>query len=180
MLYSEDKAGEPDPKVRLDPTASVSDSMLDANVADRAIIEVNPDAISIASETDEERKRGIVRGPLHGIPFVVKDVCNPLRPYSQCLVLNLVNRTLARTIKWRQQQGQEVRNPSCLISPTNKTDKHPSSYRDRRPGRRPRSRQAPRGGRRPPRPCEPLRMGLHAVIILVRPPQTSICIQREC
>ena len=40
----------------------------------RAIIEVNPDAVSIAAERDEERQRGRTRGPLHGIPFVVKDV----------------------------------------------------------------------------------------------------------
>lgn len=45
-----------------------------ANRGYRAIIEVNPDALSIADKYDAERKRGKVRGPLHGIPFVVKDV----------------------------------------------------------------------------------------------------------
>jgi amidase len=38
-----------------------------------AIIETNPQAIGIAAQRDAERKRGIVRGPLHGIPIVVKD-----------------------------------------------------------------------------------------------------------
>jgi amidase len=38
-----------------------------------SIIEVNPDARSIARELDRERKAGHVRGPLHGIPIVVKD-----------------------------------------------------------------------------------------------------------
>lgn len=37
------------------------------------IIELNPDAETIASDMDEERKKGKVRGPLHGIPIVIKD-----------------------------------------------------------------------------------------------------------
>ncbi|KAF8857374.1 amidase signature enzyme [Acephala macrosclerotiorum] len=39
----------------------------------KAIQEINPDAISIAASLDLERKQGHVRGPLHGIPFLVKD-----------------------------------------------------------------------------------------------------------
>ena len=39
----------------------------------RAIIEVNPDALSEAERLDEERREGHVRGPLHGIPVVLKD-----------------------------------------------------------------------------------------------------------
>ncbi|GAP82941.1 putative amidase [Rosellinia necatrix] len=39
----------------------------------RAVIELNPDVLSIARERDDERTRGVVRGPLHGIPFLVKD-----------------------------------------------------------------------------------------------------------
>ena len=38
-----------------------------------AIIELNPDAVGIASELDRERKAGKVRGPLHGIPVLLKD-----------------------------------------------------------------------------------------------------------
>lgn len=38
-----------------------------------AIIEVNPDALSIADSLDRERREGHVRGPLHGIPILVKD-----------------------------------------------------------------------------------------------------------
>src|SRR5947209_1149530 len=33
-----------------------------------AVIEVNPDALAIARSLDDERKRGNLRGPLHGIP----------------------------------------------------------------------------------------------------------------
>jgi amidase len=39
----------------------------------RSIIETNPDALDIADRLDEERRSGTVRGPLHGIPIVVKD-----------------------------------------------------------------------------------------------------------
>ncbi|KAK2757532.1 hypothetical protein FQN54_004501 [Arachnomyces sp. PD_36] len=39
----------------------------------RSVIEINPDALSIAAGLDSERCDGKVRGPLHGIPFLVKD-----------------------------------------------------------------------------------------------------------
>lgn len=39
----------------------------------RSIIELNPDARSIAEALDAERVQGRVRGPLHGIPVVIKD-----------------------------------------------------------------------------------------------------------
>ncbi len=39
----------------------------------RSIIELNPDARSLADRLDAERKAGRVRGPLHGIPVVIKD-----------------------------------------------------------------------------------------------------------
>lgn len=38
-----------------------------------AIIELNPDALAIAEMLDQERQRGHVRGPLHGIPVLLKD-----------------------------------------------------------------------------------------------------------
>ena len=38
-----------------------------------AVIEVNPDALAIADERDKERKAGKIRGPLHGIPVLIKD-----------------------------------------------------------------------------------------------------------
>ena len=38
-----------------------------------SIIEINPDAVSIANEMDKERSEGKNRGPLHGIPVVIKD-----------------------------------------------------------------------------------------------------------
>jgi amidase len=38
-----------------------------------AVIELNPDALSIADGLDKERKGGKIRGPLHGIPILIKD-----------------------------------------------------------------------------------------------------------
>lgn len=38
-----------------------------------AIIELNPQALAIARERDHERASGKVRGPLHGIPVLLKD-----------------------------------------------------------------------------------------------------------
>ncbi len=38
-----------------------------------AVIELNPEALAIADTLDAERKAGRVRGPLHGIPILIKD-----------------------------------------------------------------------------------------------------------
>ncbi len=38
-----------------------------------AVIERNPDALALADALDKERQEGKVRGPLHGIPVMVKD-----------------------------------------------------------------------------------------------------------
>ena len=39
----------------------------------RSVIELNPDALRIADQLDQERKAGKVRGPLHGVPVLIKD-----------------------------------------------------------------------------------------------------------
>ena len=38
-----------------------------------AIIELNPDALALARKADELRRKGVVLGPLHGIPVLLKD-----------------------------------------------------------------------------------------------------------
>jgi amidase len=39
----------------------------------RSVLQTNPDALDIADRLDGERKAGRVRGPLHGIPVLLKD-----------------------------------------------------------------------------------------------------------
>lgn len=38
-----------------------------------SVIEVNPNALSIADSLDAERRGKVIRGPLHGIPVLIKD-----------------------------------------------------------------------------------------------------------
>src|SRR5499425_2918344 len=38
-----------------------------------AVIELNPDALRLARQADMLRRRGVVLGPLHGIPVLLKD-----------------------------------------------------------------------------------------------------------
>src|SRR5690349_891373 len=38
-----------------------------------AVIEINPEALQIADALDRERRAGHVRGPLHGVPVLIKD-----------------------------------------------------------------------------------------------------------
>jgi amidase len=39
----------------------------------RSVLELNPDALAIADGLDKERKRGKIRGQMHGIPVLIKD-----------------------------------------------------------------------------------------------------------
>lgn len=39
----------------------------------RSVIEINPDALSIADSMDKERKEGRIRSPLHGVPVLIKE-----------------------------------------------------------------------------------------------------------
>jgi amidase len=38
-----------------------------------SVMELNPDALAIADQLDAERRAKKVRGPLHGIPILIKD-----------------------------------------------------------------------------------------------------------
>jgi amidase len=38
-----------------------------------SVLELNPDALDLAAQADAERRHGVVRGPLHGIPILLKD-----------------------------------------------------------------------------------------------------------
>ena len=55
-------------------TSSIErDTVVDQCGACSSVLELNPDVVKIARTADRERKAGRVRGPLHGIPFLVKD-----------------------------------------------------------------------------------------------------------
>ena len=54
-------------------TADYLARIADFNPLLAAVIETNPDALAIARRRDNERRHGHVRGPLHGIPVLVKD-----------------------------------------------------------------------------------------------------------
>ena len=56
-----------------DLTAGYLSRMAALNPLLGAVIETNPNAISIAVQRDRERRNGQLRGPLHGIPMLVKD-----------------------------------------------------------------------------------------------------------
>ncbi|KIW07331.1 uncharacterized protein PV09_02181 [Verruconis gallopava] len=47
--------------------------ILQVNVSLNVVTELNPDALAIAGELDDERKNGSVRGPLHGLPILIKN-----------------------------------------------------------------------------------------------------------
>ena len=49
------------------------DSMNKKSHTLNAVIEVNPDALALADQLDLERLNGKIRGPLHGIPIMLKD-----------------------------------------------------------------------------------------------------------
>ena len=53
----------------LDRIAAIDDGGPQLN----AVIELNPDALTQADALDTERKAGTIRGPLHGLPVLVKD-----------------------------------------------------------------------------------------------------------
>jgi len=62
-----------------------------------AVIETNPDALATAARLDAERKAGQVRGPLHGIPVVIKDnIATADRMQTTAGSLTLVGATAPR------------------------------------------------------------------------------------
>ena len=54
-------------------TQAYLDRIADIDKKLNSMIELNPDALAIADQMDNERKGGKVRGPLHGIPIAIKD-----------------------------------------------------------------------------------------------------------
>jgi amidase len=49
------------------------DRIKDIDPKTHSVLELNPDALTIADALDKERKKGKVRSPMHGIPILIKD-----------------------------------------------------------------------------------------------------------
>jgi amidase len=62
-----------------------------------SVIEVNPEALSMAAVFDQERKGGRVRGPLHGIPVLIKDNIDT----SDRMMTTAGSLALAGSIRWK-------------------------------------------------------------------------------
>jgi amidase len=65
--------GQDTARTLLDKYLRRIDELDDRGPALASIIELNPDAPSIADRLDEERRTNRMRGPLHGIPILLKD-----------------------------------------------------------------------------------------------------------
>jgi amidase len=78
----------------------------EAGPAINAIIHMNPDALAQAKALDVERKAGRVRGPLHGIPIVLKDLFDtydlPTTAGSQLLAGSIPSKDAFVTQKLRE------------------------------------------------------------------------------
>ena len=60
----------------VDLVTHFKDRILSVDKGLNSVLEVNPDAFKIARQLDEERKNGVSRGILHGIPILLKDNIN--------------------------------------------------------------------------------------------------------
>jgi amidase len=65
-----------------------------------SIIRVNPDALQIASELDREMRAGKVRGPLHGIPVILKDNIDSLDPMPTTAGAVVLRDSYAKNDSW--------------------------------------------------------------------------------
>ena len=67
------------------------------------MIELNPEALATAKALDAERKAGKVRGPLHGIPVLIKDnldTADRMKTTAGSLALAEAPTAEARTPSW--------------------------------------------------------------------------------
>lgn len=72
----------------------------------KAVLEVNPDALAVAEALDAERREHGARGPLHGIPILLKDNIDTA---DQCILVPdrlLLRNILHRVIRpWPRNYG---------------------------------------------------------------------------
>lgn len=77
-----------------------------------AIIELNPDALSIARQMDKERSEGKIRSPLHGIPVLIKDNIDTADKMQTTAGALVMKGNFARNDAFVVQQ---LRNAGCVI-----------------------------------------------------------------
>lgn len=80
----------------------------------RAVIELNPDALKEAAARDRERREGRLRGPLHGIPLLLKDNINAAPMVTSCRLAGPAGLPSGRCLPgtpaargWRRSAGQD-------------------------------------------------------------------------
>jgi amidase len=65
-----------------------------------SILRVNPDALKIAAELDAELKAGKGRGPLHGIPVILKDNIDSIDPMPTTAGATVLRDSYAQRDSW--------------------------------------------------------------------------------
>lgn len=94
----------------------------------RAVIEINPDALQIAAALDEEHAKGSMRGPLHGIPVLIKDnIATGDKMRTTCGSLALVDKPAAKDahlIKLLRERGLVILGKTNLSEWANFRDDH--------------------------------------------------------
>lgn len=83
----------------------------DENLKLNSIISINADALSDAQTLDEERSNGIVRGPLHGIPVIVKanyDVSGMATSAGSNALANMISPDDLFTVKKLRDAGAVI------------------------------------------------------------------------
>lgn len=78
----------------------------------RSVIATNPDALAQAKALDDERRAGRVRGPLHGVPVLIKDnieTADPMATTAGSLVLkDNVTRRDAPVVAYLRRAGAVI------------------------------------------------------------------------
>ena len=97
----------------------------------RSVAEVNPDALKLARQLDDERRRKGPRGPLHGIPVLVKDnIATTDRMETTAGSLALVGsrpRNEARVVRKLREAGAVILGKASLSEWANFRSSHSSS-----------------------------------------------------
>ncbi|MEH3041642.1 MAG: amidase [Sphingomonas paucimobilis] len=78
----------------------------------RSVIATNPDALAQAKALDDERRAGRVRGPLHGVPVLIKDnieTADPMATTAGSLALkNNITRRNAPVVAYLRRAGAVI------------------------------------------------------------------------